>query len=168
MTVELQVLTEGHEERLRAFRLPPEQARFTALPAELLEPMPGRHPVVIAAGGEPAGFFLLHDSERVKDYTDNPQAMLLTAFSIDNAMQGNGYAKQGMALIPSFVQARFPGCDEIVLAVNHRNIPAQKLYERVGFTDTGRRRIGAQGEQYVYSWTLAEREQRLRDAEAVQ
>ncbi|TYP68364.1 GNAT family N-acetyltransferase [Paenibacillus methanolicus] len=158
MAVELHELTKAHEARLRMFELPPEQAKFTAMPVELLESAPGRYPIVITAGEEPVGFFLLHDSERVKDCTENPRAMLLTAFSVDNAKQGKGYAKQGMALIPAFAKERFPDCDEIVLAVNRRNIPAQKLYERVGFADTGRRRIGPQGEQFVYGWALAGRE----------
>ena len=50
--------------------------------------------------------------------------------------------------------SQFPTCNEVVLAVNHKNVPAQRLYERVGFQDTGRRRMGPIGEQWVMNITL--------------
>jgi RimJ/RimL family protein N-acetyltransferase len=90
----------------------------------------------------------------VKEYSDNARAMLLTAFSINHAYQGKGYAKQGMSLLSEFVQKEFLDCNEIVLAVNHKNIPAQKLYMKVGFHDTGRTKIGRIGEQYIMALSL--------------
>ncbi|MEK3990561.1 GNAT family N-acetyltransferase [Robertmurraya sp. FSL R5-0851] len=75
--------------------------------------------------------------------------MLLTAFSIDYSKQGRGNAKQGLLLLKKYIQNQFPSCDEIVLGVNHQNVPAQNLYARVGFQDTGRRVIGSLGEQFV-------------------
>lgn len=53
--------------------------------------------------------------------------------------------------MPAFVHQEFPESDEIVLAVNHKNIPAQKLYKKVGFEDTGRRKVGEMGEQFIYN-----------------
>lgn len=142
--------TEKDKETLAAFRLPDEQARFTALPLEVLEADEGKHPIVITYGQKPVGFFVLHTSERVKNYSDNPQAILLTALSINHIEQGKGYAKKAMLLLQDFVQNEFPEYNEVILAVNHKNIPAQKLYEKVGFRDTGRRREGIIGEQYIY------------------
>ena len=80
--------------------------------------------------------------------------MLLTALSVNYAKQGKGYAKQAMLLLSDFVKSEFPDCDEIVLAVNHKNIPAQRLYSRVGFTDTGRRKNGPIGEQFILNLLL--------------
>ncbi len=77
--------------------------------------------------------------------------MLLTSLSVNHAHQGKGYAKQGMLLLKSFVKAEFPTCNEIVLAVNHKNVPAQKLYKKVGFKDTGKRKMGPIGEQLILS-----------------
>lgn len=59
-----------------------------------------------------------------------------------------------MLLLRDFVKSEFPSCDEIVLAVNHKNFPAQKLYAKVGFKDTGRRKIGPIGEQFILSLGL--------------
>lgn len=110
----------------------------------------GQYRIVVLFNDEPVGFFLLHATKRVQEYTDNPHAMLLTALSIDYKQQGRGIAKNSMNQLPAFVREEFPGCDQVVLAVNHRNIAAQKLYRRVGFTDSERRIEGPIGEQYVY------------------
>jgi len=140
---------------LQTFYLPQEQAQFTALPIEMLEMTPARHPIVILHKGEPVGFFVLHAGDRVKEYTDNPQAMLLAAFSITHSQQGKGFAQKGLEQMKDFVHQEFPGCDEIVLAVNHKNIAAQRLYVKAGFLDTGRRRMGPIGEQFIYHLPLA-------------
>jgi len=124
------------------------------MPSEMLEVTNKRHPIVILNKLEPVGFFVLHSSERVKEYTDNPKGMLLTAFSINFKHQGKGYAKKGLNQIDSFVKKLFPWCNEIILAVNHKNISAQKLYKKVGFKDTGNRKIGKLGEQYLFSYEI--------------
>lgn len=85
------------------------------------------------------------------EYTNNSKALLLTSLSIDHAQQGKGFAKQGMSLLSELVKLEFPEYNEIVLAVNHKNIPAQKLYEKVGFSDTGKRTTGRLGELLIYS-----------------
>lgn len=71
--------------------------------------------------------------------------MLLTALSIDHRQQRKGFAKKGMLKLASFIKH----CDEIVLVVNQKNIPARRLYEKAGFADTGKRKIGPIGEQIV-------------------
>ena len=75
--------------------------------------------------------------------------MLLSALSINHTEQGKGYAKQGMTLLVEFVKVEFPNCDEIVLVVDKDNIPAQKLYVKVGFEDTNERLIGRIGEEII-------------------
>ncbi|GGI15355.1 GNAT family N-acetyltransferase [Gottfriedia solisilvae] len=152
--VELQHYKTEFYESLSEFSLPEEQKQFTSLPVAMLEASDGRYPIVILSESRPVGFFILHSSSRVRDYTDNTNAMLLTSFSIDHKQQGNGYAKIGLLQIEHFVSEFFQHCNEIVLAVNHKNIAAQKVYEKVGYQDTGRRKIGAIGEQFIYSYTL--------------
>ncbi|WP_156856072.1 GNAT family N-acetyltransferase [Oceanobacillus sp. AG] len=152
--VTLKPFSSKYVEELNSFELPEEQAQFTALPSKILEEIEGQHRIVILDEDEPVGFFLLHETERVKEYSDNPNAMLLTALSVNYAKQGKGYAKQAMFLLRDFVKTEFPDCDEIVLAVNHKNIPAQSLYAGVGFTDTGRRKNGPIGEQFILKLLL--------------
>ncbi len=138
-----------YKERLFSFELPNDQVKFTALPSHVLEVQEGQFPIVIVEDDVPVGFFILHSTSRVKEYSNNPNAMLLTAFSIDYSKQRRGYAKKGLLLLKKYIQNQFPSCDEIVLGVNHQNVPAQNLYARVGFQDTGRRVIGSLGEQFV-------------------
>ncbi|OPA75210.1 GNAT family N-acetyltransferase [Paenibacillus selenitireducens] len=152
--VELQLYSSAHDEQLKRFSLPQEQEQFTALPIEMLEVHPEKHPVVILSEQVPVGFFVLHASDQVKEYTDNPHAMLLTSFSINFTQQGKGLARRGLEQLRPFVRHQFLGCDEIVLAVNQKNIPAQKLYEKIGFQDTGRRKIGPLRKQYIMSLSI--------------
>lgn len=54
-----------------------------------------------------------------------------------------------MALLQDFVIYYYPIKNEVILAVNEKNIPAQKLYEKVGFQDKGYRRMGSIGQQLI-------------------
>ncbi|MCF6409466.1 GNAT family N-acetyltransferase [Pseudalkalibacillus salsuginis] len=154
--VHLQRYKPEHLSFLKAFTLPEEQAKFTALPSEVIEVKKGQHPIVLSDLSKPVGFFLLHANERVKEYSDNPDAMLLTALSINHMEQGKGYAKKGMYELRDFVKNEFPTCTEIVLAVNHKNLPAQQLYLKAGFINTGRTKMGSIGKQFIYSLLVNE------------
>lgn len=139
---------------LNSFELPKEQGQFTSLPINYKEVTEGESRIVILHDEEPVGFFLLHSTERVKDYSRNPKAILLTSLSINHKDQGKGFAKQAMLLLGEFVANEFPKCDEIVLAVNHKNVSAQQLYLKVGFQDTGKKKIGPIGEQFIMNLML--------------
>ncbi|WP_221563696.1 GNAT family N-acetyltransferase [Alkalihalobacillus sp. TS-13] len=142
---------------LKNFSLPEEQAQFTGMPLEMLikaKDDPERNPIVILEGAHPVGFFMLCTGELVTEYSSNQNALLLIAFSIDHPQQGRGYAKEGLKKLRDFITEDFPDKNEVVLAVNCRNIPAQKLYESVGFLDTGKRKMGKIGEQMILSLLL--------------
>lgn len=147
--VELDLFKEEYERELKCFYLPDDQEQFTVLPEKKLTVTDGQYRVVILNQEAPVGFFLLHRTERVREYSDNLSAMLLTALSINHKHQGKGYAKKAMLALKHFVASNFPDCNEIVLAVNYKNFPAQQLYRHVGFIDTGRRKIGEIGEQII-------------------
>ncbi|OYD59787.1 GNAT family N-acetyltransferase [Fictibacillus aquaticus] len=151
MKTELKLYSSKYFAGLRDFYLPEEQLQFTALPSDMLEATNEKHPIVIACEEQPVGFFVLHSSSRVQEYTDNSDGMLLTAFSINYPEQGKGYASDGLKQLRLLTLNQFPSCNEIVLAVNKRNIPAQKLYIKSGFQDTGRRKMGSIGEQLIMS-----------------
>lgn len=150
---------EKFKDQLLSFQLPPEQAQFTGLPEETLQDTCDDHSkmgVVIARGDRAVGFFVLHTGEGIADFfQDYSGAVLLRAFLMDYASQGQGFAKAAMALLPDFIRRHYPEAQQIVLAVNERNIPAGQLYARAGFQDYGLRRSGSKGPQLILQYELA-------------
>ncbi|MFG6496116.1 GNAT family N-acetyltransferase [Fictibacillus sp. UD] len=148
---------EKHREALEKFYLPEDQEKFTQLPAKALtfcEEDDKRTPVVIEASGKTVGFFVLHTGENIQDFTANPNAMVIRALSINHSEQGKGYAKDAMLQLPEFVTANFPDVNELILAVNFKNEPAKKLYEKAGFVDRGQIKHGPVGPQYVLHYDV--------------
>ncbi|MFT9598550.1 GNAT family N-acetyltransferase [Mesobacillus sp.] len=142
-----------YKERLSNYSLSVEQQRYTALPVDALqicESEPDRHPIVILYGHQPAGFFVLHGWEGVKDFSDNNDALLLRAYSINAEYQGKGIASQSIKLLSPYVREHFPDVNEIILAVNHANIVAQTVYKKGGFVDKGITAMGRKGEMFIY------------------
>lgn len=134
------------------YHLHDEQKKYTALPLDALKKCEmdvERHPAVILYGNEVAGFFVLHGWEGAKEFSDNKDAILLRAYSINAAYQGKGIANKSMSLLPSFVREHFPSKNEIILAVNHTNNIAQKVYFNGGFIDKGTRAMGREGEMLI-------------------
>lgn len=156
--VRLTLYEQKYREGLLAFQLPPEQAEFTGLPEETLEEAlynDGKYPVVVLADEMPVGFFILHTGPGIASfYSDWSEVVLLRAFLIDHARQGQGLAKDAMALLPGFVRFHCPAARQVVLAVNERNLPAGNLYLRAGFQDLGLRRSGVKGMQRILQFPL--------------
>ncbi|KWX84897.1 hypothetical protein AMQ83_27880 [Paenibacillus riograndensis] len=156
--ISLRLYEEKYKEDLLAFELPPEQAEFTGLPEETLSEAvanPGKTAVVIVQEEQAVGFFVLHRGEGIADFYPNTTgAILLRAFLINYASQGQGIAKAALLLLPDFIRTHFPWVREIVLAVNERNIAAASLYSRAGFLDKGLRRSGGKGPQKVLQYGL--------------
>nr|WP_081873212.1 GNAT family N-acetyltransferase [Brevibacillus laterosporus] len=149
ITVTLELFKEKYVNELEAFDLPEEQLQFSALPKEILNTTDGEYGIVITNNGQAVGFFLLHATDRVNNYSNNPNALLLSALTIDHKHQGKGFAKKGMLALPHFMSENFPSYNEIVLAVNEKNLPAQGVYKKAGFHDTGERKAGPIGKQIL-------------------
>ncbi|MFS0782852.1 GNAT family N-acetyltransferase [Bacillus sp. 1P06AnD] len=148
---------ELYEEKVKGYHLPEEQLKYTALPQNAIQMAAEKKnvfPIVIFEQNDIVGFFNLHDNEQVMEHTDNRKAILLMAFSIRDSAQGRGIAKKAMKAAKEFVAREFPGKNEIVLGVNHRNAAAQKVYEFAGYKDTGRRKSGPNGEILILSAAL--------------
>ncbi len=142
---------------LKEFDLPDEQKQFTGMPDESIikaESDKHRHPIVILAENTPVGFFILYDGEEIESYTSNPNVLLLRAFSINHKEQGKGYAKKGLQQLHRFILESFPNVEEVLLAVNARNIAAKSLYLKCGFLDKGQRRMGKIGMQHVLHFPI--------------
>ncbi|MFE4710781.1 nucleotidyltransferase family protein [Paenibacillus sp. NPDC056722] len=158
LAISLALYQDQYKEALFRFYLPEEQEQFTGMPADTLEEAladENRMAVVILEGERPVGFFILHGGDGISDFYPNPfGALLLRAFLIDYAHQGKGYAKTALLLLPQFVRMHFPTVREVVLAVNERNLPAERLYSQAGFVDHGMRRTGERGLQKILQYDL--------------
>ncbi|MDQ0268141.1 GNAT family N-acetyltransferase [Cytobacillus purgationiresistens] len=141
-------------DELNHFELSEEQLQFSSLPKDSLNNASGRHPIVITNYGRAVGFFLLHLSDRVKNYSSNPKALLLTALAINQKYQGKGFAKQGMLALPYLVKENFSTYNEVILVVDEKNLSAKWLYEKAGFKDTGERRNGRIGQEWLMSLSI--------------
>jgi RimJ/RimL family protein N-acetyltransferase len=151
-TVSLLFYTPEYKGLLKNYSLLNEQKKYTAFPLDALqkcETEPDRHPVLILYGDHPAGFFVLHGWEGVKEFSDNETAVLLRAYSVNSAFQGKGIATESMRLLPLFVKKYFPQKNEIILAVNNANLIAQNVYKKGGFIDKGIRAMGREGEMQI-------------------
>jgi len=134
------------------YSLPSDQLEFTGLPQDIIErdaKNPDKHLIIIKARDEVAGFFELDESDDRKLYSNNPKALLLRGYSVNPEYQGRGIATGSIYALPGFVQKEFPEFNEVVLGVNARNLPAQRVYRKAGFEDTGRRLMRSKGEQIV-------------------
>ncbi|WP_025727691.1 GNAT family N-acetyltransferase [Heyndrickxia ginsengihumi] len=147
-----------YKDSLVDYHLLENQKAFTKTPIEALkfcEQDQERHPILIFYNEKPVGFFVLHEGEGTKEFSDHHDAILLRAYSINSVFQGKGIATQSLRLIPNFIKKYYPNINEVVLAVNHQNFAAQHVYKSCGFVDTGRRAVGRSGEMYIYSLNLA-------------
>lgn len=134
------------------YDLPSDQLEFTGLPQDIIErdaENPSKHLIIIKARDEVAGFFELDESDDRKKYSNNPRALLLRGYSVNPKFQGRGIATGSIYALPEFIRKEYPQFDEIVLGVNARNHAAQRVYEKAGFEDTGRRLMRSKGEQIV-------------------
>jgi len=134
------------------YSLPSDQLEFTGLPQDIIErdaKNPKKHLIVIKARDEVAGFFELDESDDRKSYSNNPKALLLRGYSVNPKYQGRGIATGSIYALPDFIRKEFPDFNEVVLGVNARNLAAQRVYQKAGFEDTGRRLMRPKGEQIV-------------------
>lgn len=137
---------------MKNYFIPEDQQKYTAHPLDAImqcEEDRTRFPIVIFYNGLPAGFFVLHGWNGVKEYHDNQKALLIRAYSIQSTFQGKGIAQKSLSLLPDFVKKFFPEVNEIVLAVNHKNTLAQHVYKKGGFTDKGIRAMGSKGQLFI-------------------
>lgn len=141
-----------YDEQLSNYHLSEEQLQFTSLPLDKINnpniSNNAKH-VLILDKNVPVGYFSLEDGEKLLKYSNNSNARLLTAFSIDSSYQGKGFAKHGLQLLPEFVRNNLPETDEIVLGVNKRNTPAYNLYLKTGFIDRNEIYEGPKGPQHI-------------------
>lgn len=136
------------------YALDESQQQFTSTVEKALDRIQERNDgkafaVTIFEDKKPAGFFVLDFGEDKRDLTDNEKSVLLRSLSINPGLQGKGIGKSAMHKVDGFVREHFPDCDEIVLAVNQKNISAYHIYLKAGYLYDGKTRIGRSGPQYL-------------------
>ena len=139
------------------YDLPSDQLEFTGLPQDIIKrdaENPDKHLVIIKARNEVAGFFELDESDDRKKYSDNPKALLLRGYSVNPKFQGRGIATGSIYALPDFIRREYPSFNEVMVGVNARNIPAQRVFRKAGFEDTGRKVMRPKGEQIVMSMRI--------------
>jgi len=144
----------GYFTALTSYVLDDEQSRFSQIPKQVLNnpditQNKKRFQYCILLDEQPAGFFSLDFSTDRFVYTDNRDAVLLRALSINPAFQGKGVAKSAMLQLPDFVKRHFPKTTEIVFGVNMENESAYQLYLKTGYLDSGNLYEGIKGPQRV-------------------
>ncbi|MCT2561291.1 GNAT family N-acetyltransferase [Chryseobacterium herbae] len=105
--------------------------------------------ITVFEDDQPSGFFVLDFGEDKLDLTDNKKSVLIRSLSINPGLQGRGIGKGAMQIVDEFVKENFQDCNEIVLAVNQKNIPAYHVYLKTGYLYDGKSRMGRSGPQYL-------------------
>lgn len=142
-----------YDEDLEKFELESAQEQFTAYPQEILQTLVDieRHYILIVQEQRVVGYFVLHENNGPLEIGNHNKALLLRALAVSKNEQGKGYALSAMKMLPDFIKKHFKNIEELVLVVNHANIAAQNLYKKSGFLDTGIRRSGKHGLQFIYN-----------------
>ena len=72
-------------------------------------------------------------------YDYDEEAYNIWHMMIDSAFQGNGYGKGALRKILEYIaSAPFGSSKTVLLTCNPENEAAYKLYQKIGFTETGR------------------------------
>ncbi|EOL47804.1 GNAT family N-acetyltransferase [Enterococcus caccae] len=132
----LQRYTADFSAMIQHYQLNDEQLLYTGtpeMPIQISQTNPFIHPILGIENKQLTNFFVLDEKKDVALYTTNEQAILLRTFSTDKRYQGHGYAKAVLKALPDYIRSNFPDTNEIILAVNQKNIAAQTLYEKTGF-----------------------------------
>jgi RimJ/RimL family protein N-acetyltransferase len=155
-TIKLVFYDKEYDKQLESFELEHAQERFTAYPHQILETLVDteRHYVLMVQEESVIGYFVLHENKGPVDIGSHNRALLIRALAVSKKEQGKGYALSAMKILPGFAKEYFKNAEELVLVVNHANIPAQNLYKKAGFSDTGLRRNGVHGLQFIYNYSL--------------
>ena len=136
--VRLVPITRDNLDDVLALRVEEEQERYVSSTAESLAQAyvyaDTAYPFAIYDGEKLVGFIMMGYYEAKEYYT-------LWKFLIDKRFQNQGYGRQALRLGLNFVKDRFHA-KEIYTGVTPGNTVAKKLYESVGFKDTGLVELG--------------------------
>ncbi|TPJ52426.1 GNAT family N-acetyltransferase [Mesorhizobium sp. B2-6-4] len=115
------------------------------------------HAFAIVVSKKTVGFFILREKQALPGWAPRG-AVTLHSFRISSACQGKGFGRAGVDLAISWVRRNRPDVEQLMLAVNARNVPAKSLYLKAGFVDTGSIFRGAIGDQHILTFLRLQRD----------
>lgn len=131
--VQLAPITRDNLDDVLSLAVQPEQAGFVSPNAHSLAQAyvysKTAYPFAVYDGDRPVGFIMLGYYEARDQYT-------LWKFMIDHKHQGQGIGRQALRLGIAFLKDHF-GAKEIYTGVVPENKAAVRLYEQIGFRETG-------------------------------
>ncbi|ALS02601.1 GNAT family acetyltransferase [Enterococcus silesiacus] len=98
---------------------------------------PKRHAVLVFEGEYLVAFMTLFEATEGSPYSDNNSSLLVQDLSTDYRHLRNGYIKQAVELLPSFIRQHFSMIDQLIIVVNEDKAFTQALRLEAGFKDTG-------------------------------
>ena len=153
--VSLVFYDEKYNSDLDGIHLSADHRRFTQTPAEVMGTLAdkSRRLVLILSDDKCVGYFILDEGEELADLGFS-NALLIRSLAINPFEQSKGLAFRGMAMLPKFVKNYYSDIIKLVLIVNEKNIPAQKLYQKVGFAHHASRNNEKHGVQFIWYYDL--------------
>lgn len=143
-------------EALNNIHLPDEQIRFTQSPIEVIDFLSDSdcRLILILCDAVCVGYFILHKNGGPAKFGFDNNTLLIRSLAVNPLEQGKGLAFQGMNALPKFVEENFNGINKLILVVNKKNIPAQRLYKKLGFIEHSSIKNEIHGLQFVYCLDL--------------
>lgn len=134
MTVTLREITRDNWRAVAQLKLHDGQEKFVApnwySMLEALHSNGNLHSRAIYLDDTLIGYTMYGIDDRTQDYW-------IVRLMTDRDQQGKGYGRQAIALIIDQMEQTYR-CNEIFISFEPTNNVARKLYERLGFQDTGR------------------------------
>ncbi|REG84949.1 GNAT family N-acetyltransferase [Marinomonas pollencensis] len=145
-----------HLDRVKKLSVAEAQEPFVGLICDILDRLNQQtQPYLVLADGKIVGFFLIDRDYKSSYHDASVQSLGLRKFFIDQAHQGQGYAKQALLQLADLLRAEYPDYKDIYLTVNCKNSGAKSLYLKVGFKDSGALYLGGpSGPQHVLKQEL--------------
>ncbi len=141
MSLVIQPVTRDNWRAMLDLAVAPEQQRFVAgyAPVALVGlakayVQPGGRlwlPLAFYDGDRPLGFVMLAAD------ADQPEAVWIYHFFIDQRYQGQGVGQAAAALLVAHITAAYPTAERVYLTVHPENRRGQRLYLSAGFRPAG-------------------------------
>lgn len=97
---------------------------------------PRRHAVLIFEDKHLVAFLTLFEAKGSSPYSDNKNCLIVQDISTDFRHLNNGYVRQAIQLLPSFIRQHFSTIDQLMIVVNEDKAFTQALCVDAGFKDT--------------------------------
>ncbi|WP_052261986.1 GNAT family N-acetyltransferase [Leisingera sp. ANG-M1] len=156
MRLSLRPVARSEFDLVSHIQVEPDQVRYSGTVAQAFdEDEDGVDFHAILDGPRAVGFFkidrLYYETYRFAEADE----LGLRAFMISREHQGQGHATAAVKALKTYLPARYPGRNAVVLTVNMQNLGALRCYRRGGFADTGGiHPHGIAGPQYILRMEL--------------